>query len=128
MAGGAPLGNQNGAKSRLFEQTLKRAITQDDGNRIRKAAESLLDNAAEGHPWALNMLADRLDGKAAQAVILSQDDENPLFDTLKTSEQLRAKMRGILPAVIGHRTEENQPEYIDTKSPQSQQIDQVDPE
>lgn len=61
-------GHQHGAKSKLFEGALKRAIAQDDGKRLRAAAEALLTNAAEGEPWALNMLADRLDGKAAQSV------------------------------------------------------------
>jgi hypothetical protein len=65
----APAGNQNAAKSRLFEQTLKRAITQDDGARLRKAAEALLDKAADGEAWAMQMLADRLDGKAAQQIV-----------------------------------------------------------
>lgn len=50
---------------------LQRAMAQDDGKRLRDAAEKLLDKAAVGEPWALGMLADRLDGKVAQAVELS---------------------------------------------------------
>jgi hypothetical protein len=52
----------------MFEGALKRAIAQDDGARLRAAAETLLTKAADGEPWALQMLADRLDGKAAQSV------------------------------------------------------------
>lgn len=66
---GAPLGNKNGAKSRMFEQALHRCIAQDDGKRIRKAAETLLDKASEGEIWAIQMLADRLDGKPSQQIV-----------------------------------------------------------
>ena len=61
-------GHKHGAKSRMFEGALKRAIAQDDGERLRKAAEQLLDQAAAGEQWAIQYLADRLDGKAAQSV------------------------------------------------------------
>lgn len=61
-------GNKLGEKSRLFDAALKRAIAQDDGERLRRAAEQLLDKAAEGEAWAINQLADRLDGKAQQSV------------------------------------------------------------
>lgn len=57
---------------------LQRAMAQDDGKRLRDTAETLLDKASEGEPWAVQMLADRLDGKAAQQTILSGDPENPL--------------------------------------------------
>jgi len=45
VAGGAPADNQNAAKRRLFEATVRRAITQDDGIRLRAAAEKLLSEA-----------------------------------------------------------------------------------
>lgn len=76
--GGQP-GNQNAAKSRRFEQALERAIAQDDGVRIRKAAETLLDKAALGEPWAIKELRDTLDGKPAQAVTLGGDPDQPLY-------------------------------------------------
>lgn len=61
-------GNPKGAdpKQRRFLTTLERAIIQDDGKRLREAVEKLLDHAASGEPWAIGMLADRLDGKAMQ--------------------------------------------------------------
>ncbi len=55
-------GNTHGSKGRLFDGALRRAIAQDDGKRLRAAAEQLLNAAAEGEPWAINTLADRLDG------------------------------------------------------------------
>ena len=74
---GAQLGNDN-AKGSVFGQALRRAIAQEDGKRIRAAAEKLLDLAAEGVPWAVRELADRTDGKAYQSIQLSGDAENPI--------------------------------------------------
>lgn len=68
IKGGQP-GNTNAAKGRLFEQAIKRAIASDDGKRLRAAAEQLLDQAAAGELQAISMLADRLDGKPAQAIV-----------------------------------------------------------
>lgn len=64
----APKGNQNAANGRMFFRALNRAITQEDGARLRAAAEKLLDLAAAGEPWAVRELADRLDGKATQVI------------------------------------------------------------
>jgi hypothetical protein len=75
---GAPKGNKNYLKGAVFNDALRRAIAQDDGQRIRDAAEKLLDLAAEGTPWAVRELADRTDGKSAQSVLLIGDPENPL--------------------------------------------------
>jgi hypothetical protein len=77
-------GNTLGKKSKIFDEALKRAIAQDSGERVRKAAEQLLSLAAAGEQWAVQYLADRLDGKPSQAVDLTtqQNDgiisQNPL--------------------------------------------------
>lgn len=44
---------------------LQAAIQADDGERLRQAADALLVAAAAGQAWAVQMLADRLDGKPA---------------------------------------------------------------
>lgn len=62
-----------GVREKRFYATLDRAIKQEDSKRLRDAAEKLLDLAAQGEPWAVQMLADRLDGKPAQQVQLSGD-------------------------------------------------------
>jgi hypothetical protein len=67
-----------GLAKKPFLDNLKRAIAQNNGEKVREAAEKLLDLAALGEPWAVKELADRLDGKAAQSVQLSGDEENPL--------------------------------------------------
>ena len=69
-------GHKHGAKSRLFDGALRRAIAQDDGQRLRQAAEKLLDEAAEGKQWAVALLADRLDGKADQTVTVNRNVES----------------------------------------------------
>lgn len=67
-------GNPEGSsKQKRFFNALDRAIVQEDGARLRKAAEKLLDLAAEGEPFALQMLADRLDGKAVQQIDANVD-------------------------------------------------------
>ena len=53
---------------KLFDDALRRAIAQGGAEQVRQAAESLLYSAASGVPWALQMLAERLDGKAPQSV------------------------------------------------------------
>ena len=73
---GAPLGNQNAAKSRVFSDALRRAIAQDDGERLRAAAEKMLDLAANGEAWAVREVFDRLEGKPPQA--LTGDGGGPL--------------------------------------------------
>lgn len=67
----APKGNLNAAKSGTFGDALRKVIAQDDGKRLRAAAEKLMDLAAEGTPWAVKELADRTDGKAFQSIALS---------------------------------------------------------
>jgi HPt (histidine-containing phosphotransfer) domain-containing protein len=72
---GNPAGSQ---KSKRFFNALDRAIVQEDGKRLRDAADKLLDLAAAGEAFALQMLADRLDGKPAQQVQIQGDADNPL--------------------------------------------------
>lgn len=83
MPVGAPEGNKNAAKSRMFEQAVIRAIkardaeAQEDGKTLREIAENLLDKALV-EIAAMVQLRDTLDGKPAQQVQLSGDAENPL--------------------------------------------------
>lgn len=65
MAKGAPIGNTNAAGAeRPFKDAIARACAQEDWKRLRAAAEKLLDLAANGEPWAIKELADRIDGKS----------------------------------------------------------------
>jgi hypothetical protein len=85
---GGQVGNTNATKNKPFREALDRAIKQDDGKRLRRAAERLLSMAAtakRGNVQAIKELADRLDGKSVQPlsgfdggdikVVLSKGDE-----------------------------------------------------
>lgn len=75
-------GNPEGSKERAaFIRCLNRAIAQDDGKRLRGAVEKLLDLADQGEQWAVQMLADRLDGRPAQAVAVTGADGGPFVMT-----------------------------------------------
>ena len=68
------LGNTHGAKAKLVYQELRKAALRDDRARLRAGCEKLMDAFAEGQPWALQMVMDRLDGKPAQQVIATDQD------------------------------------------------------
>jgi hypothetical protein len=89
LAGGAPVGNKNGAKARLFEQALIREIKSrdakaGDGETLRRIAAKLLDKADDGDLYAARELMDRLDGKPAQSVTVAGDAEAPLRLVIQT--------------------------------------------
>jgi hypothetical protein len=50
--------------NRLWADTLKRALIQADGEKLRKIAEALIDKASNGDIAAIKELGDRVDGKA----------------------------------------------------------------
>jgi cytochrome c553 len=53
-------------KQKKFLAALERVIAQDDGKGLRDAAEKVYELAAKGEEWAIQFLADRLDGKPTQ--------------------------------------------------------------
>lgn len=76
---GAPLGNQNSVKqNRWWADTLKRALLQEDGKKLRALAEKLIAKAEEGDIAALKEIGDRVDGKAPQAITGDPDNEAPI--------------------------------------------------
>jgi hypothetical protein len=79
---GAPIGNQNAQKGKIWNDALRKAIAQDDGKRLRTAIEQLLNHASNGEPWAIKELADRLDGRPKQINTLESFDE-PELKTIK---------------------------------------------
>jgi len=83
--GGQP-GNTNSSKNnRLWANTIRRAVVQDDASRLRRIAEALLDKAADGDISAIKELGDRLDGKSVSTTELSGIDGSdlPLGITVK---------------------------------------------
>ena len=62
--GGAPEGNDNAKKGKLFYDQLRRVLVQNDSLKLRQVSEKLVDAAIEGEPWAVKEIMDRMDGKA----------------------------------------------------------------
>lgn len=78
---GAPIGNQNAAKAKVWSAAINRALEKRGVSRIEALdalAEKLLEKCDEGDLPALKELGDRLEGKAAQQVVLSGDPDAPL--------------------------------------------------
>jgi hypothetical protein len=77
---GAPVGNRNAAKPRLFDGALRRAINEAGADRevLLDIAKALLAKALEGDLAAIKEVRDTLDGKPAQSVTVGGDPDNPL--------------------------------------------------
>lgn len=79
---GAPLGNQNAAKAKVWHAAILRALDKRGlGNRVAaldELAGKLLDLVATGDLAALKEFGDRLDGKPAQAIIGGDEDDPPI--------------------------------------------------
>ena len=77
---GAPLGNQNAAKAKVWHAAIMRALDKRGaGDRVKaldELAGKLLDLVATGDLQALKEFGDRLDGKPAQTI--AGDPDAPL--------------------------------------------------
>jgi hypothetical protein len=76
--GGAPTGNQNGKKGKLFYDALRVALVQEDRKKLRNITEKLVKSAEAGEPWAIKEVMDRIDGKPVNTTELSGTDNTPL--------------------------------------------------
>ena len=68
---GAPKGNDNARKGRLFFDQLRKELVQEDAIKLRKIAQKLVEAAQDGEPWAVKEIMDRVDGKAIQVTEMS---------------------------------------------------------
>lgn len=64
-------GNNLGKRVRYVTNAIKRAVVQDDGAKLRKMVDTMLDLACEGDVQAAVFIRDSLDGKPTQAVEVS---------------------------------------------------------
>lgn len=76
---GAPIGNQNAAKGAQLTAMLTAALEANDKAMLRDGIQKLATAFAEGERWAIEFVFDRKEGKAAQSMTLSGDDEKPLI-------------------------------------------------
>ncbi len=72
--GGAPTGNQNGKKGKLFYDALRIALVQEDKKKLRKITDKLVESAENGEPWAVKEIMDRMDGKPVNTTELSNTE------------------------------------------------------
>jgi len=75
---GAPLGNTNAAKGKMFYDQLRKIAVQQP-HRLQKVAETLFVAAESGEPWAVKELIDRFDGKPTQQTELTGADGESLL-------------------------------------------------
>jgi hypothetical protein len=78
MYKGGQQNNTNAQKRGAFLRELTKELTQSP-EQLRKAIKKLLEQASKGEPWAIQMLADRLDGKPIAGKLIADagdaDDE-----------------------------------------------------
>ena len=75
---GAQRGNDNAARGAEFREAIRRALSRSAGTvgkGLDKLCDQLIVAAASGEQWAMQMVADRLDGKAAQTVYVGDAPE-----------------------------------------------------
>jgi len=84
MAAGAPQGNTNAAKGKLFYDQLRKIAIQQPEKLVR-VAEGLFAAAEAMEPWAVKELLDRLDGKAVQQTELTGAEGAPLLSGIQVT-------------------------------------------
>jgi hypothetical protein len=84
MSAGAPLGNLNAAKGKMFYDQLRKIAVQEP-HRLRNVAETLFNAAELGEPWAVKELIDRFDGKAVQQTELTGQDGAALLTGIQVT-------------------------------------------
>lgn len=97
MAGGAPIGNQNAKKARRWQQALERVLARKYGD-VDSGLEHLAEQFIEAtigmtqatekrgpDVGGFKELADRMDGKATQALEHSGPDGAPLPATINVT-------------------------------------------
>ena len=60
---GAPEGNDNARKGKMFYDQLRKILVQNDHFKLRKISEKLAEAAEKGEAWAIKEIMDRMDGK-----------------------------------------------------------------
>ncbi len=93
--GGAPQGNENATRGKEFRQALTRAMASKAGGAgwrvtLDKIAGKLLDAAIDGQQWAIQEIANRIDGRPTVAV-----EHSGVPITELTRDQLLARLAGI---------------------------------
>lgn len=82
----APVGNLNAAKGQKYVyDALRKALVQDDKQRLEHGMQKVLTLASEGEKWALEFVRDTLDGKPAQSINVGGQEDNPVLTALNVT-------------------------------------------
>lgn len=73
---GAPSGNSNAKKGKAWFDALRKECIQRGA--LAEIATVVVDKAVAGEQWAIAEIANRFDGKPAQAVEVSGADGGPV--------------------------------------------------
>ena len=72
----APAGNSNAKKGKEWFDALRKECVQKDA--LRKIAAVVVEKATQGEQWAIQEVANRFDGKPAQAMEVSGANGGPV--------------------------------------------------
>jgi hypothetical protein len=70
---GAPEGNDNAKKGKMFYDQLRKILVQNDQRKLRNISDKLVEAAEKGEAWAIKEIMDRMDGKP----IATQEIQGP---------------------------------------------------
>jgi hypothetical protein len=92
---GGQSGNENATRGKEFRQALTRAMASKANGAgwrvtLDKIAAKLLDAAIDGHQWAIQEIANRIDGRPTQAI---EHSGVPIHEL--TREQLLARLANL---------------------------------
>jgi hypothetical protein len=66
---GAPKGNKNNAKGKLWSDALRLELAGNvNAKKLRKIAQKVIEMATEGDMQAIREIGDRLEGKPSQSI------------------------------------------------------------
>lgn len=110
-------GNPGGRpKEKAFADAVRFAVNREAGDGRKKLlllAEKLIDCALEGEGWAMQQIADRLDGKPAQESTVTIDDKRDATDW--TRDELVAFLRDAAadrPGVVEAEGRRREPDIV----------------
>jgi hypothetical protein len=72
-----------GPRDKAFADALRLAVNEEhepNKRKLRVIAEKLVEEAIKGESWAIQQVADRIDGKPAQESTLTIDDKRDATD------------------------------------------------
>jgi hypothetical protein len=111
---GAPIGSRNRAKGKEFEQALRRALAQhSDRDALTKIAKKLVKAALSDdvNLAAITMVADRLDGKPAQSLDVTNHDPDRSPEDL-TEAELNERIASVERRLAGEEVQAEGPQQL----------------